>query len=331
MWPNTQEENKLLLYSGDIAFLGPAEQFLIELIKVDHAYDRLDCLYFMSSLQEELTTCRESFSTFEVACKELKDSRLFKKVLEAVIKIGNFINKDTNRGGAVAIKLDNLLKLRDLKGKDGKTTLLHVVLQELIRSEGKRMASQSPNSTGEPDEDYCEAVGLKVVSGIGNELENVKKSAGLDMDIITSTVEHLGKKLQVIKTVLETKIKEIRGECGFRNVLEYFVNQAEGEVKFLSQEKKRVWDLVEDTAKSFYPSTKKDEGLRLFAVVRDFLLMWDKACKDVKEAASVRPARPKRVGSLGEGSGSAIPDPRQHLFPAIKNQRVDDSSSDEES
>ncbi|KAJ3687013.1 hypothetical protein LUZ61_016177 [Rhynchospora tenuis] len=331
MWPNTQEENKLLLYSGDIALLGPAEQFLIQLIKVDHVYDRLDCLNFMSSLQEELTTCRESFSTLEVACKELKDSRLFKKVLEAVIKIGNFINKDTNRGGAVAIKLDNLLKLRDLKGKDGKTTLLHVVLQELIRAEGKRMASQSANLIGESDEDYYEALGLKAVSGIGNELENVKKSAALDMDIITSTVEHLGKKLQVIKIVLETKIKEIRGECGFRNVLEYFVNQAEGEVKFLSQEKKRVWDLVEDTAKSFYPSTKKDEGLRLFAVVRDFLWMWDKACKEVKEAAAVRPTRPKRVGSLGDGSGSAVPDPRQHLFPAIKNQRVDDSSSDDES
>ncbi|KAF3321846.1 formin-like protein 11 isoform X1 [Carex littledalei] len=335
MWPTTQEENKLLLYSGDLALLGPAEQFLIELIKVHHVYDRLDYLYFMSSLQEELTTCREAFSTLEVACKELKDSRIFKKILEAVIKIGNFINKDTNRGGAVAIKLDNLLKLRDLKAKDGKTTLLHVVLQEIIRSEGKRMASQNPNPSGESDEDYYEALGLKVISGIGNELENVKKSSGLDMDVITSTVEHLGKKLEVIKRVLETKIKEIQGECGFRNVLEYFVNQSEEEVKFLSQEKKRVWDLVEDTAKSFYPSTKKDEGLRLFVVVRDFLWMWDKACKDVKEAAAeaARSTRPKRVGSLGEGSGSMVRDPRQHLIPAIKSQRVgvDDSSSDEES
>lgn len=233
----------------------------------------------------------------------------------------------------MAIKLDNLLKLRDLKAKDGKTTLLHVVLQEIIRSEGKRLATQNPNPSGESDEDYYEALGLKVISGIGNELENVKKSAGLDMDIISSTVEHLGKKLEVIKRVLETKIKEIRGECGFRNVLEYFVNQAEEEVKFLSQEKKQVWDLVEDTAKSFYPSTKKDEGLRLFVVVRDFLWMWDKACKDVKEAAAAaaRPTRPRRAGSLGEGSGSVVPDPRQHLFPAIKNQRVDGSSSDEES
>jgi Formin Homology 2 Domain len=235
----------------------------------------------------------------------------------------------------VAIKLDNLLKLRDLKAKDGKTTLLHVVLQEIIRSEGRRLASQNPNPIGESDEDYYEALGVKVISGISNELENVKKSAGLDMDIITSTVEHLGKKLEVIKRVLETKIKEIRGECGFRNVLEYFVNQAEGEVKFLSHEKKRVWDLVEDTAKSFYPSTKKDEGLRLFVVVRDFLWMWDKACKDVKEVAASRPMRPRRAGSLGEGSGlssgSVVPDPRQHLFPAIKNKRVDDSSSDEDS
>jgi Formin Homology 2 Domain len=66
MWPTTQEENKLLLYGGDLTLLGPAEQFLIELIKIDHVYDRLDCLYFMSSLQEELTSCREAFSSLEV-------------------------------------------------------------------------------------------------------------------------------------------------------------------------------------------------------------------------------------------------------------------------
>ena len=50
------------------------------------------------------------------------------------------MNDGTFRGGANAFKLDTLLKLSDVKGADGKTTLLHFVVQEIIRSEGIRDA-----------------------------------------------------------------------------------------------------------------------------------------------------------------------------------------------
>lgn len=58
------------------------------------------------------------------------------KLLEAVLKTGNRMNVGTIRGGAEAFKLDALLKLADVKGTDGKTTLLHFVVQEMVRSEG---------------------------------------------------------------------------------------------------------------------------------------------------------------------------------------------------
>ena len=45
------------------------------------------------------------------------------------------MNVGTNRGEAKAFKLDTLLKLVDVKGTDGKTTLLHFVVHEIIRSE----------------------------------------------------------------------------------------------------------------------------------------------------------------------------------------------------
>ena len=69
---------------------------------------------------------------------ELKKSRLFLKLLEVVLKTGNQMNNVTFRGGAQAFKLDTLLKLADIKGEDGKTTLLHFVVQEIIQYEGAR-------------------------------------------------------------------------------------------------------------------------------------------------------------------------------------------------
>lgn len=90
-----------------------------------------------------------------MACKELKGSRTFIKLLEAVLKTGNRLNMGTFRGDAKAFKLDTLLKLADVKGVDGKTTLLHFVVQEIIRAEGARAARlasftdpTTPSSTG---------------------------------------------------------------------------------------------------------------------------------------------------------------------------------------
>lgn len=88
----------------------------------------------------------KTHSNLQVACGKLKNSRVFLKLLEAVLKTGNRMNDGTYRGGAQAFKLDTLLKLADVRGTDGKTTLLHFVVQEIIRSEGIRAARTARES-----------------------------------------------------------------------------------------------------------------------------------------------------------------------------------------
>jgi len=107
------------------------------------------------------------------------------------------MNVGTFRGGAQAFKLDTLLKLSDVKGTDGKTTLLHFVVLEIIRSEGvcaTRAAKEQSTSVSSLDtnnvtddnkektEDGYKQLGLKVVSNLCDELQNVKKAAILDAD-----------------------------------------------------------------------------------------------------------------------------------------------------
>jgi hypothetical protein len=50
----------------------------------------------------------------QVACQELRNNRLFLKLLEVVLKTGNRMNAGTFRGGAQTFKLDTLLKLSDV-------------------------------------------------------------------------------------------------------------------------------------------------------------------------------------------------------------------------
>ena len=176
-----------------------------------------------------------------MACQELTKSRLFLKLLEAVLKTGNRMNVGTFRGGAQAFKLDTLLKLSDVKGTDGKTTLLHFVVLEIIRSEGvraTRAAKEQSTSVSSLDtnnvtddnkektEDGYKQLGLKVVSNLGDELQNVKKAAILDADQLAMSVASLGHKLIRTKEFLNTSMKSLDEDSGFHHKLKHFTEQS---------------------------------------------------------------------------------------------------------
>ncbi|XAR68075.1 hypothetical protein NMG60_11003076, partial [Bertholletia excelsa] len=325
MAPTQDEELKLRLYNGDLSLLAPVERFLKVMIDIPFAYKRLESLLFIGSFQEEVSSTKESFQTLEVACTELRKSRLFLKLLEAVLKLGNRMNDGTYRGGAQAFKLDTLLKLSDVKGTDGKTTLLHFVVQEIIKSEGIKAAraakrSQSFSSTKADDlsdiptqetpEYYCK-LGLRVVSRLGDDLENVRKAASIEGENLTATVSNLDTSLVKAKEFLNNELQSSDKDSEFKRTLAKFVELAETEIAWLVEEEKRILALVKSTGDYFHGNSAKDEGLRLFVIVRDFLRILDKACKEV-ESSMAKPLTPHRKES------SSVP-------PASENSRKENS------
>ncbi|XP_011048274.1 PREDICTED: formin-like protein 5 [Populus euphratica] len=347
MAPTADEELKLRLYSGELSQLGPAERFLKALVDIPFAFKRLEALLFMCTLQEEITSSKESFETLEVACKELRNSRLFLKLLEAVLKTGNRMNDGTFRGGAQAFKLDTLLKLSDVKGADGKTTLLHFVVQEIIRSEGVRAACAGQGTRrlssvsiktddlleeiSTDTEEHYRSLGLQVVSHLSSELENVKRAAVVDTDNLTRSAAKLGQSLLVTQNFLNKDMKNLEEDSGFHQTLKGFVQNAEVDVMSLLEEEKRIMALVKGTGDYFHGNAGKDEGLRLFVIVRDFLIILDKVCKEVREAqkrlAKTQKKEASTVSSPSNQRQQPLADLRRRLFPAIAERRTEDSSS----
>ncbi|KAG8064240.1 hypothetical protein GUJ93_ZPchr0004g40043 [Zizania palustris] len=365
--PTSDEELRLRLYTGELSQLGPAEQFMRAIIDVPYLFQRLDALLFMAALPEEAGAVEQSFATLEVASQELRGSRLFKKLLEAVLKTGNRMNDGTFRGGAQAFKLDTLLKLADVKGVDGKTTLLHFVVQEIIRSEGVRAAraangaSNSSSSSvgssddllllqasssdqqgqdGSDDTERYRQLGLGVVSSLGDDLQNVRRAACLDADALTISVASLGHRLVKANEFLTTGMRSLDEDSGFHRRLVLFVEQSQEQITRLLEEEKRMRSLVRATVDYFHGSTGKDEGLRLFVVVRDFLAILDKVCREVKEQAeaaakaSKKPApapapRTRSRQSSQSSLSSSFRDPRQQIQDrrAAAQSRQNSSSS----
>ena len=69
------------------------------------------------------------------ACDQLKSSQSLVKILEMVLAVGNHLNGGSFRGAAYGFKLEALLKLMDVKGRQKNTTLLHFVVAELFKND----------------------------------------------------------------------------------------------------------------------------------------------------------------------------------------------------
>lgn len=66
-------------------------------------------------MQNLLKSARAAVSCVERACEQIRCSDRLAQVLSRVLATGNVLNADTHRGDALAIKLDSLQKMSDVK------------------------------------------------------------------------------------------------------------------------------------------------------------------------------------------------------------------------
>ncbi|XP_010551459.1 PREDICTED: formin-like protein 4 [Tarenaya hassleriana] len=297
--PTKEEQSAVLDFDGDPRNLADAESFLFHLLRaVPSAFTRLNALLFKANYYPEITHHKQCLQTLEAACTELRARGLFVKLLEAILKAGNRMNAGTARGNAQAFNLTALLKLSDVKSVDGKTTLLHFVVEEVVRSEGKRclmnkrslsLSRSHGGSNSETDQalskeeqekEYLK-LGLPTVGGLSSEFSNVKKAAGIDYDAVSTTCSALSARTKDTRKVL-TQCEGEREGGRFLKKMTAFLDSVEEEMKMGREEEAKVMESVKKTTEYFQAGALKGKNpLQLFVIIRDFLGLVDKVCVEI--------------------------------------------------
>ncbi|XP_074296038.1 formin-like protein 4 [Silene latifolia] len=335
MAPTNEETSQILAFIGEVERLADAESFLYRLLKaIPSAFSRVNALLFRHTNGSEIQQLKDTLHTVDSACTELRSRGVFLKLLEAILKAGNRLNAGTTRGDAKAFNLTGLRKLSDYKSSDGKTTLLHFVVHEVVRNEGRRCvmnrnnslsrsssqknpSATEPSNLKEEQEREFLKLGLPVVGGLSSEFTNVKKAAMIDYDTMVNITTSLGDRIaETRKIVLQIGTNSGKGE--FIAEMKEFLGEAEREVNDFKEEQTRVMEFVKKTT-MYYQSGgfKEKQPLQMFAIVKDFLGMVDNACIDI-----TRSLQKKKGNSSGGGPSASPSSPTSPPSPDVLRTRV---------
>ncbi|KAI4304933.1 hypothetical protein MLD38_040389 [Melastoma candidum] len=330
--PTKEEELKILEFDGESTRLADAESFLFHILKATpSAFVRFNAMLFRSNYQSDVSHLKELLQTLELACMELRTRGVFIKLLEAILKAGNRMNQGTSRGNAQAFNLTALRKLSDVKSTDGKTTLLHFVVEEVIRAEGKRCivnhdrslshsssgnsvtsaSSELSKSKEEREKEYM-MLGLPLVGGLSSEFTNVRKAAAVDYEYFSKSCEALSIHASEIRRL-------VSGGCSkeglFIKEMEGFLRSAEEELRALRRQQSAVLEVVKKTTEYYQASSagqKAGNPLQLFVIVKDFLVMVDQVCVEITR-------KQQQKAKTGTTSGTESPSPGSpQMRPGLK-------------
>ncbi|KAG5536796.1 hypothetical protein RHGRI_024283 [Rhododendron griersonianum] len=327
--PTQEESSKILQFNGSPTKLADAESFLYQILKpVPSAFTRFNAMLFRSNYDSEILHLKESIHTLELGCKELRNQGIFFKLLQAILKAGNRMNAGTNRGNAQGFNLTALRKLSHVKSTDGKTTLLHFVVEQVARSEGKRKKlNQSPsfgtsdyNPTkrndfdgGDAREEYLQ-LGLPALETLNADFTNVKKSAVIDYDGFINACSNLTAR------ACEIRVMEKGESGGFVREMKGFLEECEEEIRVVREEQVRVMEVVSKTTKYYQAGGEKERGgnpLQLFGIVKDFLGMVEGVRVEIG-----RGRREKGSGRSGARLESGLSSPPQSPPPLLPRTPV---------
>ncbi|KAL7861794.1 hypothetical protein SRHO_G00132350 [Serrasalmus rhombeus] len=119
----------------EVKLLDKPEQFLYELSQIPDFAGRAHCIIFRSVFQDAISSIHRKVEIISRVCKELLESSSLKEVIGLVLAFGNYMNGgNRTRGQADGFGLEILPKLKDVKSRDNRISLVDYVVSYYLRN-----------------------------------------------------------------------------------------------------------------------------------------------------------------------------------------------------
>jgi len=244
------------------ALLGVAENFALEITKVNMLEPKLKAFGNKMAYPSKLTDLTADVHTIDQACVETLESKKLMSIFEYILMFVNFLNSGTNRAGVSGFKLNTLAKLRDAKTSDNKQNMIHVLV--------KFMEDKHPELLKFPDE-------------IPHVLE-VSKVAGAQLE---GDINSLAKSVREIEEAVKqvSGAGEIPDSEPFLSIMQKFLEHATQEVESLKEQHKRMKDHFIEVIKYFgEDATKVIPPEEFFPEIANFVTAWNAAIEENAKA-----------------------------------------------
>lgn len=123
--------------SGEVPLDAP-EKFLLEISKISCFSERISCIVLQAEFDEAVSTVSRKLETIIRLCTFMMENENLKIIFSIILTLGNYMNGgNRTRGQADGFGLEILGKLKDVKSKDSKITLLHFIVKTFIQQARK--------------------------------------------------------------------------------------------------------------------------------------------------------------------------------------------------
>eukprot|EP01052_Picozoa_sp_SAG31_P045192 SAG31_NODE_8159_length_1507_cov_0.797585_3_plen_276_part_00 len=268
---------------GEVAKLGKAEQYYREVGQIPRLLQRLQTFHFKLVFPEKQLELSTGINTLLGAATQVMTSALFKKLLDVVLMIGNFMNNGSFRGNAMGVKITFLTEIKSTKQSGSRNTLMHYISEYLNNNAAELAVDGRPVAQFDKDLDQVAAAVRVDADQTEADLNSLKYN-------LKETAEEM-KKWQNLKTKCpEDGVKDAYGE-----VMTSFIADAEKQVADMDTNMQSMKVQLEELVRHFGEDPKKMKPRDLLAIVKDFTEDYVKAGADIEAEAAKQAKRERRA------------------------------------
>uniref|UniRef100_A0A3P9P9T2 Diaphanous related formin 2 n=1 Tax=Poecilia reticulata TaxID=8081 RepID=A0A3P9P9T2_POERE len=253
--PEQKELSALAELKGEYEELVESEQFGIVMSSVKLLRPRLSGILFKLTFEEQVNNIRPDIMNVTFACEEVKKSEGFRRLLEFVLLVGNYMNAGSRNAQTFGFNISFLCKLRDTKSISHNTTLLHFLAE--------KCEENHPEILKFPDE-----------------LEHVESASKVSAEILKGSLTTMEKQIERLENDIENFPKTNDPQDKFVEKMSGFSKHSREQYEKLSTMHKNMQKLYESIGSYFAFDPHSVSVEDFFGELANFRFLFMEAVKE---------------------------------------------------